>query len=154
MKLIKAIAWLASLAGVLSCAACRQKHAGVEWDALNQEVLELQRAGQLDRAVTVAQQALAVAEQAVGPEHPDVAVSLNNLAVLYFAQLQFARAEPLYRRALAILARFARATGHQHPNFEVALSNYVHALVELGWTEAEIDAALKSVFEDARGPPL
>ncbi|MFN3920758.1 MAG: tetratricopeptide repeat protein, partial [Methylohalobius sp.] len=37
-----------------------------------------------------------VAEKNVGPNHPDVATSLNNLALLYYAQGQYALAEPLY----------------------------------------------------------
>ena len=37
-----------------------------------------------------------------GPAHPNVATSLNNLALLYQAQGRYAEAEPLYRRALAI----------------------------------------------------
>ena len=47
--------------------------------------------------------ALALREKALGPEHPDVATSLNNLATLYDTRSQYATAEPLYgRRALAI----------------------------------------------------
>ncbi|WP_425262111.1 tetratricopeptide repeat protein [Prosthecochloris aestuarii] len=37
-----------------------------------------------------------------GPEHPDVATSLNNLAVLLEAQGKYAEAEPLYRSATHI----------------------------------------------------
>lgn len=37
--------------------------AGIEWDILNQEVMELHQAGRYDRAVTVALKALDVAEQ-------------------------------------------------------------------------------------------
>jgi tetratricopeptide (TPR) repeat protein len=76
--------------------------AGIEWQILNQEVMALERAGQYDRAVGVAQKALQVAEQNVGPSHPDVAMSLNNLAALYRTQGAYAKAEPLYKRALAI----------------------------------------------------
>ena len=46
--------------------------------------------------------ALAISEKALGPEHPDVAISLNNLALLYRAQGRYAEAEPLLKRALAI----------------------------------------------------
>jgi hypothetical protein len=59
----------------------------------------------------------------------------------------------MYRLALPILVQFARATGHEHPKFELVLRNYVQVLRELGRTEAEIDAALKSVSDDARYPP-
>ena len=45
---------------------------------------------------------LAIREKALGPEHPETANSLNNLAVLYKAMGDYAKAEPLYQRALAI----------------------------------------------------
>ena len=51
--------------------------AGVEWSILNQEVIEFYRADKYDRAVLVAEKALQVAEQNVGPEHPDEATILN-----------------------------------------------------------------------------
>ena len=35
-------------------------------------------------------------EKAVGPDHPYVGMSLNNLAALYYNQGRFAEAEPLY----------------------------------------------------------
>ena len=36
------------------------------------------------------------------PEHPSTATSLNNLAALYEAMGEYAKAEPLYREALRI----------------------------------------------------
>ena len=54
----------------------------VEWDILNDEVKELYRTGKYGRAVVVAKKALEVAEENVGPYNPDVATSLNNLALL------------------------------------------------------------------------
>jgi hypothetical protein len=54
--------------------------AGSEWDSLNQEVMELYRTGKYGRAVVVAKKALGVAEKKAGPNHLDVATSLNNLA--------------------------------------------------------------------------
>ena len=38
----------------------------------------------------------------LGPNHPDVATSLNNLARLYYAHGRYAEAEPLYKRSLGI----------------------------------------------------
>src|SRR5579875_1410816 len=76
--------------------------AGLEWRILNQEVMELYRAGKYDRALVLARKALQVAEQSAGPNHPDVAASLNNLALVYEAQGDYAKAEPLFKRALAI----------------------------------------------------
>ncbi|MCP9438304.1 MAG: tetratricopeptide repeat protein [Nitrospira sp.] len=94
--------------------------AGIEWKILSQEAEELYRAGKYDRAAVVAQKALQVAEQNAGPNHPDVATSLNNLAGLYKTQGDYARAEPLYKRSLAILEK---ALGPDHPNVATSLEN-------------------------------
>ena len=56
---------------------------------------------------------LAIREKALGPDHPDVAQSLNNLAVLYRDQGRYADAEPLYKRSLAINEK---ALGPDHPD--------------------------------------
>ena len=45
---------------------------------------------------------VAIAEKSYGPEHPNIARHLNNLAELYYNQGRYAEAEPLYRRALVI----------------------------------------------------
>ena len=46
--------------------------------------------------------ALAIDEASYGPDHPDVAIDLNNLAQLLQATNRLGEAEPLMRRALAI----------------------------------------------------
>ena len=94
--------------------------AGIEWETLNQEVRSLYQNGQYDRAVVVAKKALEVAEKNVGPDHPDVAVSLNNLALLYDTQGRYAQAEPLYKRSLAILEK---SLGPDHPDVAKSLNN-------------------------------
>ncbi len=83
-------------------AATPARGQGVEWETLNKEAVDLLRAGNYDRGVVVATKALAVAEKEMGADHPDVATSLNTLAALYDTQGQYAAAEPLYKRALAI----------------------------------------------------
>jgi tetratricopeptide (TPR) repeat protein len=92
----------------------------IEWETLNKEAMSLYRQGSYDRAVIVAKKALQVAEQAVGPDHIDVATSLNNLAFLYSTQGQYAEAEPLYKRSLAI---FEKALGPDHPDVAMTLEN-------------------------------
>ncbi len=57
---------------------------------------------------------------ALGENHPDYAQSLNNLASLYEAMGDYAKAEPLYRQALEIRKR---ALGENHPDFAESLSN-------------------------------
>jgi tetratricopeptide (TPR) repeat protein len=49
-----------------------------------------------------------------------VATDLSNLAVLYSTQGQYAEAEPLYQRALAIKEK---ALGPDHPDVATALNN-------------------------------
>ena len=71
---------------------------------LNQEVIELYRAGKYDRAEIVAKKALEVAEKNVGPDHPNVAQSLNNLADLYRSTKRDEEAEKLEQRAARIRA--------------------------------------------------
>jgi tetratricopeptide (TPR) repeat protein len=63
---------------------------------------------------------LAILEKALGPDHPDVAMSLNNLAALHEAQGQYAQAEPLLKRSLAIREK---AIGPDHPDVAVSLNN-------------------------------
>ncbi len=79
--------------------------------------------------------ALAISEKALGPEHPDVAQSLNNLAALYQTQGHYAEAEPLYQRSLAI---WEKALGTEHPNVATSLNNLA-GLYEAqgGYAEAE-----------------
>jgi centrosomal protein CEP104 len=45
---------------------------------------------------------LAQREAELGPDHPDVAETLSNLAILYNQQGEYGKAQPLYERALAI----------------------------------------------------
>ena len=49
----------------------------------------------------------------LGPDHPDIAQSLNNLAALYNDRKQYDKAEPLYERALKIRSK-VRVCGSVH----------------------------------------
>jgi hypothetical protein len=71
--------------------------------------------------------ALAIKERVLGPEHPDVAMTLNNLAVRYKADGEYAKAEPLYQRALAI---FEAALGPTQPKVITCRRNYAQLLCE------------------------
>ncbi len=70
----------------------------------------------------------------MGPAHPYVARSLNNLADLYRMQGRYAEAVPLYRRALEIV-RKALEPAHPH----VKALQYALADVE-GKQHAEVEA--------------
>jgi CHAT domain-containing protein/tetratricopeptide (TPR) repeat protein len=69
---------------------------------LNDVVIRLNGEGKYREAVAPAERALALREKALGPNHPDVAQNLNNLASLYQVQGAYAKAEPLYARVLDI----------------------------------------------------
>ena len=76
--------------------------------------------GRYAEARTFYEKALAIRENALDPEHPDVAGSLNNLAALYHAQGQYEKAEPLYQRALGI---WEKSLGREHPHVAASLNN-------------------------------
>jgi CHAT domain-containing protein/Tfp pilus assembly protein PilF len=80
-----------------------------------------------------------------------VAISLNNLAVLYVAQDRYAEAEPLYKRSLAI---DEKALGPDHPNVATALNNLA-LLYKVQGRYAEAEPLYKrslAIREKALGP--
>jgi tetratricopeptide (TPR) repeat protein len=81
---------------------------------------------------------LAIRENALGPDHPDVATSLNNLGFLYDAQGQYAQGEPLYERSLAI---DEKALGPDHPKVATGLENMaaLYRATERGKEAAELE---------------
>jgi tetratricopeptide (TPR) repeat protein len=74
-------------------------------------VIQLYGQGKYKEAVTVAEEALALAERGLGKEHPNTLTNVNNLALLYQAQGRYPEAEPLYKRAIE--AR-ERVLGKEH----------------------------------------
>ena len=56
----------------------------------------------------------------LGPDHPRVALILNNLAGLYYRQGKSAEAEPLHKRSLAIREK---VLGADHPDVATSLNN-------------------------------
>ena len=66
------------------------------------------------------ERALAICEGVFGPEHPETAGSLNNLASLLQVQGDLAAARPLFERALAI---YEKARGPEHRDTATSLNN-------------------------------
>ena len=87
---------------------------------LNQAGEYLDLRAQYAETEALYQQSLAIREKALGPEHSDVAVSLNNLATLYRKQGKYEEVEPLCRRALAISEK---TLGAEHPFVAQILNN-------------------------------
>ena len=65
-------------------------------------------------------QSLQIREKVLGPEHPDVATSMNNLAELYRSQGKYSEADLLYKRSLAI---WEKVLGPKHPDVATSLNN-------------------------------
>jgi tetratricopeptide (TPR) repeat protein len=91
-----------------------------EAERLNKQLIQLYRQGNYAEAVRLGERALAIWEKVRGPEHPDTATGLNNLALLYRTMGQMAQALPLYQRALAIREK---VRGPEHPDTATALYN-------------------------------
>jgi tetratricopeptide (TPR) repeat protein len=118
---------------------------------LGQQAVEFHQAGRYQEALPLQQRALELNEKALGPEHPDIAVSLNNLAGLYQALGAFEKALPLYQRTLEIREK---ALGPEHPDTASSLNN----LAALYWAMGLYDQALPlnqralEIREKALGP--
>jgi tetratricopeptide (TPR) repeat protein len=63
---------------------------------------------------------MAVTEKAFGPDHPDVAQALNNLAAVYVRQGHNADAERLFKRSVVT---FEKTLGPNHPDLAGILEN-------------------------------
>src|SRR5437879_11900022 len=63
---------------------------------------------------------MAIWEKTLGPDQPEVATSLHNLAVVYHDERKYAEAEPLYKRALGI---WEKAGGMENPEAAATLNS-------------------------------
>jgi tetratricopeptide (TPR) repeat protein len=102
---------------------------------LDSEVHAHIRAYQFAQAIPKAQQSLLLREAVLGPDHADVAASIETLAGLLNGTSRYAEAEPLYRRALAIRERIL---GPDHIDISYGLTNLALLLETTGrYSEAE-----------------
>ena len=85
--------------------------------------------GEYAKAEPLLQEALRIRQKVLGPEHPDTATSLNNLAALYQAMGEYAKAEPLYQEALRIRQK---VLGPEHPDTATSLDNLALLEFDLG----------------------
>jgi tetratricopeptide (TPR) repeat protein len=105
----------------------------------------LQGTDRLGEAEPLYRRALAIWENSLGPDHPNVASALNNLARLLKATNRFAEAEPLMRRALAIRVKFSRDSGHVHPHLQDTVNGYAGLLEEMDMTQEQVLAKLREM---------
>ena len=123
---------------------------GGTWIA-NSVGLQLHGLARYAEAEPLMQRALEIDEASYGPDHPEVARDLNNLAMLLQATNRLGEAEPLMRRALAI----AEASyGPDHPDVATDLNNLaslLYATNRLSEAEPLIRRAL-AIAEASYGP--
>jgi tetratricopeptide (TPR) repeat protein len=96
------------------------------WSVRNEGLLLL-KLGEHDRAGALLERAVELEERVLGPEHPDVGLSLTHLAAVHHHRGDHDRAAALARRALAILEP---ALGAQHPDVSLPLITLGAALSE------------------------
>lgn len=81
--------------------------------------LALQRS-KYDQAFELCGRALALWQQALGPEHPETAKALNNLGLVHYARGDYERAAQHHGRVLQVREK---ALGGEHPSVAFALGN-------------------------------
>ena len=97
--------------------------------------------GRPAEAEPLIKRSLAIREKVLGPDHPDVARSLNNLADLYDGQ-DVRKAEQLFERALAVRER---AVGPDHPDTARSLNNLALFEADTGYPEKALPLALRLI---------
>jgi len=111
----------------------------------------LNERGRYAEAEPLLKQALVICEKALGLDHPDMAQSLHNLALLYYYQGKYAEVEPLLKQVLAIDEKVLRP---DHPNMASDLNNLAE-LYRVQGKYAEAEPLLKQalvICEEALGP--
>ncbi len=107
-----------------------------EIEAIMDEASALDEAGRPAEAVAIWKELLVHAEKAYGPDHINVAVSLNNFGNLYDRLGIYSKAQPLLERSLAIRER---NLGPDHPTTAIAVNNLAGLYQRQGlYVEAEL----------------
>jgi CHAT domain-containing protein/Tfp pilus assembly protein PilF len=83
------------------------------------ESIKQQESDKYDAALVAAKQALAIRETLLGASHPDVGMSLYDLAYIYGQKKSYIKSEALYKRAIET---FEKAGGQAHPYVALAAS--------------------------------
>jgi tetratricopeptide (TPR) repeat protein len=111
----------------------------------------LQTQGHFSGLKPLAERALSITEAVLGPDHPDVSIRLNNLALILRELGDPAAARPLAERALTI---DEGVYGPDHPKIATDLSNLAVVLRELGDPAAARPLAERAltITESVLGP--
>jgi tetratricopeptide (TPR) repeat protein len=108
----------------------------------NNRAMARAKQGRVAEALEDARLALGAKEKALGPDHPDVGLSIGNLAVYYDDLDQLAEAVVNGGRAVEIVGL---GLGPDHPRTALILSNYSEFLARDGQWDAATAAAARAV---------
>jgi tetratricopeptide (TPR) repeat protein len=89
----------------------------------------LEACGQYAQSLPLYERALRILEKALGPEHPAVANTLNNMAGLHYSQGEYEEAMSLYGRAVSIAEK---VLGPEHSDMATMLNNMAEPLKSQG----------------------
>lgn len=98
-------------------------------ERLRQDALELYEKGHYALALPPAQQSLAVRERILGPNHGDVAVSLNTLGLIFHQLVKIPEARAAHERALRLREQL---DGSTHASVAESLTNLARVLTSSG----------------------
>ncbi len=120
---------------------------------LDQLVESLRRGGKAaePEIKELAERALAIKAKALGPEHPELAKSLNSIGAIFYFRGRYKETEQLWKRSLAIREK---ALALEHPYVAASLNNLA-ALYSGQSKYAEAEPLLKralAIDEEAFGP--
>jgi len=102
-------------------------------DLLNQLGYYLTEQARYTEAEPLYRQALVIRQKLLGPEHPDVAACLHDLAALFNALGRFEEAETLYLHTLAVREK---TLGPENPEVASTLNNLAGLYCDVGRFEA------------------
>lgn len=125
-----------TLASPASLQSSAQSPALVEADQLSQKAVSLYAQGKYDEALLVAQRALALREQTLGPDHESVARALHNIAEILFTKRKYKEADSTYQRALTI---YERLFGADDPRLVPELEKYICLLINSNQRQRAVD---------------
>jgi tetratricopeptide (TPR) repeat protein len=128
------------------------KGAGIELQALHDQATALSRSQKHDDALRIATKALTIAEEIAGPNHLDVARTLNLLCRLQINRRQYQAAELYARRSLRITES---ALGWDHPEVRFALKNLSDCHVRQGQYSASLALLMRAheITKEIGGAP-
>ena len=110
-----------------------------------------QSQGRYTEAEPLCLRSLSVGEKQLGANHPDVATSLNNLALYYNAQGNYGEAKTVSQRALTIRQQ---KLGDHHPDTQNSLfaTKMLNVQVLLDCDSDKLFSILKDLAEQANLP--